>query len=144
MLHQCERLVSVLKQFLTFLLLGTLLINGVSFYPIVRHQCTYMYTLSECFLHPHSSESSPQKDPLLAGPNGDSPRLQNSGDIIYFYQGINTCLVLKFMGREGIFLLAYLCLCECQCHSFMCTFSPQLQMVSTSTSTPLMQSVWQR
>ena len=36
-----------------------------------------------------SIENSPQKDALVAGPSGGSPRLQNAGDIIYFYQGIN-------------------------------------------------------
>ena len=39
--------------------------------------------LSHC-----STESSPQKDPLVASSSGDSPRLQTSGDIISFYQGI--------------------------------------------------------
>ena len=44
----------------------------------------------------YSCEGSPHKDPLLSVANGDSPRLQNSGDIVYFYQGTHKA-VLYYM-----------------------------------------------
>ena len=116
MLHQRERLVSVLKQFLTFLLLDTLLLDGVSFYPIVRHQLFIMYihvhiewVYSKGTFFIHTAVRVPHRRTPCYLDQMETHLDYKTREIsfIYFYQGIDTCLVLKFMGREGICLLAY-------------------------------------
>ena len=65
--------------------------------------CNNYFTLCMCVVY--SCEGSPHKDPLLSGANGDSPRLQNSGDIVYFYQGTqpssSQCHVLITLSDDG-------------------------------------------